>query len=113
MYIIFTIRILGLPLKTRKELNRYYKDTNPENLNIALKSAGNLNLNSPTLGPLKNDFSNAFKSTKLYKERETILKNKKHSINAISLEKISIGSGLIHIPDIWIEAKKSYNPQIN
>ena len=106
----FSIRILGLPLETRKELNNYYKKTNPEKLNIALKSAGNYNLHSPTLQPLKKDFNNAFKSTKLFKEIEATLKNKNYSISKISFEKFSIGKGIIHIADIWIKAEKSYNP---
>jgi len=103
----FAIRVM-LPLKNsdiQDEIRAYYKDKMPEELNKSLNASSNLH--NPTLTPLRDAFTTAFKSTSVYKKLENELNSKGYWIDDdISFEKFSIFNNeepyLFHA-DIWLQ----------
>ena len=103
----FDIRVM-LPLENSEiqdEIRAYYKHKMPKELNSALKSSANLH--NPTLTPLRDTFTSAFKSTSVYNKLEKELIAKGYWLDEdISFEKFSIFDNekpyLFHA-DIWLE----------
>ncbi len=102
-----SIRLIGeSSSKTNSELITFYRDNMPKELDIALKSSGNIH--NPALLPLKKAFNKALKSTSLYKSLAFELKKHGFKIIGISFEKFHIRKdGNISIPDVWLECDKN------
>ncbi|KZN39861.1 hypothetical protein [Pseudoalteromonas luteoviolacea] len=76
------------------EVVKYYEDHIPSELEVALKSSGNLH--NPALSPLKEQFKNAIRSTSEYRLIDKTLKQHKYEIKSIWFEKFTFRKGELY-----------------
>ena len=104
-----SVRIGGLPLNTRKEIQYFYNKNVPQELDKALESS--FNIHDPALGSLKKLFPQAFKTTELYKNPELSLNKYHYKVVDIKFEKLFVMEQLIEAATVTVYLEKNTQHQ--
>jgi hypothetical protein len=102
----FSIRITSpLTEEAEAEIMSFYKKNLPNELEKALRSAGNMH--NPALVPLVDSFVNAFKATTLFHTFETTIREKGYKVIKVEFEKFDMPEGDLDVAEITLRCVPS------